>query len=613
MKNLAWLVLVVFGVASTQAINTNQHGLNYDWSPANYVRTMDVPPEVKPFAWALTNSHWRYNDSSYTWDYGSGAEVYRHYVDPSTGIDYGPYTHFIDRTYSGATDSGRTFGSPTAPRATWAYPINIQADGGPVIMIRGEGYSFNNASSLMQFGGDGTEDKPIFYVGVPDIGGNFNDTNDLPTVTKGGSSNNGIQGNWMFLENVYFGNHTSFQTRPSIKGAPCTNIVVRNCYFRGNAPSDTGPDSVLSAGAANGTTTWSGNMVFIHNHMSDYGDIQSLSEMDIVGVIAGEHVTNTWVGYNIIERLSGDSIRFGADQSDAVNASFAWAFENTFRTNKENHVDIKQARNVVVTRNDMYVNTASSSSSSGTSTTMHYGSVGVWIMNNRIHSLLDATDAAGLTSSGGSQATTVSYWIGNIFFDIPNEGMSPDRGFGYFFVANNTTARVRLPFFTDGNIDAYTNRNNIYFDASGTYFTSASSEERNLSLVTHELFWEPGGGNTPIVWDATYNTVALAISGTSDFDDSLNVDPLFVDSTGNDYRLQSTSPARNAGYNWGTEINTIFQAAFGSDVSVLYDMNGTLRGGDGFFDMGALEYAQATYSTGAARNGTKFSGGAILR
>ncbi|MEO7724749.1 MAG: hypothetical protein ABIU29_08700, partial [Chthoniobacterales bacterium] len=49
--------------------------------------------------------------SAQTYDFGSGPVPY-----PDAGN--GPYTHYVDKTAPGATDTSNTFGTPSKPRLT---------------------------------------------------------------------------------------------------------------------------------------------------------------------------------------------------------------------------------------------------------------------------------------------------------------------------------------------------------------------------------------------------------------------------------------------------------------------------------------------------------------
>lgn len=618
---MRWLLLFLV-VTSAFGLDTNQHGINFDWSPANWTRTMDVPPEIKPFSWALTNSHWRYStNSGKTWDYGSGAEPYHHYVDGVNGTNYGPYTYFVDREHGSAIDSGNTYGSPSTPRLTWPYPLAA----GAVVMVRGDGYTFANASSLWQNGGTGTEDNPIFIVGVPDEGTDFDEVGDdgeptnWPSITRGTGSLQTAQGNWLFMENLRLLNHTSIGTRPNLKNAPCTNIVFRNIYSRGNAPNDTGPNAAFDCATADGVDDWTENFVMLHCDVADFGDKDSLVQNDLVGFIAAEFTTNFWCGYSRIGRMGGDSGRIGADQGASPSGRYYFVFENSFFENGENGFDVKQARHAVVTRNAMYRTIAALSSSSGTAIAVHYAPQDLWIMNNYVFEIgVENDDANGIETSDNNSDTTC-YIIGNVMRDIPNYGINPDRASGNFLVYNNTVVHAgAYGIATRGTITSQTNRNNIIVNAGSIhatekdYFRVTDSAVRAATTVSHMLLYRPpSNGNSPIYWGTTYNTAVDWIAGTTQGDFSFNANPLFVN-INSDYNLTADSPAINAGYDW-SDLDTHFKESFGNDVSCLYDMNGTLRGTGGGFDIGALEFDFGSVSSSGRVSRGRLTGGARLR
>ncbi|MBN2709440.1 MAG: right-handed parallel beta-helix repeat-containing protein [Calditrichaceae bacterium] len=68
-----------------------------------------------------------------------------------------------------------------------------------------------------------------------------------------------------------------------------------------------------------------------------------------------------------------------------------------------------------------------------------------------------------------------------------------------------------------------------------------------------------------------------------------DLDSIFISHSGSDYRLSENSCARNCGLNPVTIIPAEIKAMF-PDYDFSLDYNGNLRGWDGYFDLGALEY-----------------------
>lgn len=116
-------------------------------------------------------------------------------------------------------------------------------------------------------------------------------------------------------------------------------------------------------------------------------------------------------------------------------------------------------------------------------------------------------------------------------------------------------------------------KNNIFYAGSGKPYILSWSPVMTGNEVDYNLFYNGASWQ----WkNVTYNTFSAYQSGTGNDIHSLNgVDPLFVNAALGNLRLQSTSPAINAGQNL--------------DQSGLYDIDGNPRIQGGTIDIGAYE------------------------
>ncbi len=119
-----------------------------------------------------------------------------------------------------------------------------------------------------------------------------------------------------------------------------------------------------------------------------------------------------------------------------------------------------------------------------------------------------------------------------------------------------------------GNLDAFVYRNNIVWTTagSGDYFYGPT-DMNDISVGSNNIYY--GLSNSIPIWDDTVSSVS-------------NTNPLYTNPSANDFTLQSTSPAINAGAT----------LAF-----VPKDFLGTSRPQGSAYDIGAFEYVSAAEET----------------
>jgi len=88
--------------------------------------------------------------------------------------------------------------------------------------------------------------------------------------------------------------------------------------------------------------------------------------------------------------------------------------------------------------------------------------------------------------------------------------------------------------------------------------TAASGNLLNVSALSAAgvtlrncIFWMPNNAGNAIVWNGTAYTIAAFLAGPGAGMGHINANPLFVDASTGDFRLQAGSPAKLAGYNSG--------------------------------------------------------------
>jgi len=162
--------------------------------------------------------------------------------------------------------------------------------------------------------------------------------------------------------------------------------------------------------------------------------------------------------------------------------------------------------------------------------------------------------------------------IGNVFYDIPGAAIIPEKKGTRTYVLNNTLYNVETgisdPWRENFSLFIH---NNIFAHVSNSSIKLGSSI-LNKSEISHNLFWK------------------ASVHG----ENSINLDPLFQDSSQRIFRLQETSPAIDDGISWGGVIND-YNTLYGLDIG--FDMDGEIRPQGSEWDMGAFEYVTGTYPT----------------
>lgn len=456
------------------------------------------------------------------------------------GVDGVPQTatFYIDNTNPAAADVSNPNGTKIRPRVS--LPTSLPA--GAVVDVRGGPYTI--AATVT---GAGTETSPVIIrgVGLPV----FNGTG----VVFGGA--------YFIIEGIVLEG-----MQVVLKGS---HLALRNSVVRNYNP-----------GRHSAAVVPSGSHVVLYgNRIYNNGDARGNIEADVHGVKTSSGNSYIWIVANDIHHNGGDSVQIGDARTAEPWPHHIFIGGNTLHEDRENAVDIKQARDVIVSSNTIY-GYRPSNSSNGEATVTHNGPQRVWFVNNVVRD-----SHMGIVCTGADQY----YVIGNVITDIKHV---PDRPYD----ANSLYAtHAILVYSTTGayaiantiwNVDAGISHargsakmefvNNIigHLLQPSHHIAVSDTAAANASVMRHNLF----EGGVRVRWGraATASLAACADCRTGS--------PQFVNGDGRDLRIKRASPAVNTGVSHPAYAT--FQTLYGE--SIARDIGGLARPTGGW-DIGAYE------------------------
>lgn len=299
---------------------------------------------------------------------------------------------------------------------------------------------------------------------------------------------------------------------------------------------------------------------YIHDHPTGTGSFVRLNGTRVVaydnevarnggtdrhGFGVANGASNVWILNNHSHNHSGDSIQFC--HQCVPGPSNVYIGGNEFHDDVENAVDLKATPGPVVISENHFYNYRSSPTSNGDVIRVNdEGAKGeVWILANRIHD-------AVLGINPDNARTQGVFVIGNVIWNISGSAIGRDST----IVLNNTLYNVGV-----GIADGDDVRNNIIMNASMTAIATA------VGTCSHNLVF--GGGDV----------ASACTNGTTG-------NPLLVNASAGDFRLQAGSPARNAG-TVASSYQT-FLTKYGR--SIAFDLDHRPRPQEDTWDLGAYEF-----------------------
>lgn len=466
---------------------------------------------------------------------------------PPFGISEQPgaVTHYVNNQHAAATDSDNPNGTPDRPRMSIPSPLAA----GAVVEVRGGPYEIRRGSWLAE----GTRSAPAFIKGISD------------PIIRGDRLVFG--GSYFAVDGLVFdGISLVMETRTS-------NFALRHSTVR----------NWRSAGHSAALVPAGSDIVIFGNEIHNNGDPNRASEVDVHGIKVERGAQRIWIVLNHLHHNGGDGIQLGNAMSLEPWPRHIYIAQNVIHEDRENGVDIKKARDVIVAGNLIYGYEARSSSS-GEAIVTHDGAQWIWILNNGI-----GASRLGVVSSGADQYIVAGNVISGIKHhpeDATYDPASMYRAAG--ILTYNTTNSIHL-------------NNTIWDSDAGISYAGGTASTEIVNNIIGPL-------TQPSHQIAIGNSKALAASVVSHnlIEGSVQLrmggikrgcngaecrnEKVQVLQAPKDFRLNPGSPAIDAGMTH--TIYETFQRRYRLDMA--YDLYGTSRPqGDGI-DIGAVESPAAT-------------------
>lgn len=511
-----------------------------------------------------------------------------------------PWTSEVAGYYfvsASGTDTGRPYGTPSAPRQT--IPQSL----GPGAYIEISGSYGIGSGGAINFTGSGNGSAwvagsagPIWFVG---------DLANKPHLT---TLDGFLRGSYLYLDGLYF-DTTTLAVGTSSDGFPADHILVRNCEFVGTGLEVTNRTGVGAIGfsAASKVT----QVIFYLNTMRNWGDIGSGSDVDACGIIIDTWCDNVWVLENTIHTCSGSGGRFGGayeGTQSPFNTTDIYVGKNHAYNCRQSGFAVKLIDFAVFSENHCH-DILGGPGGPGCGLFAQYAPLNVWWVNNLLHDqqygiLVASTNATVKNSDITADVPGVYYVyaVGNVIHDCLDEDASYDtsdfqeagiRMYGGTFrhYVNNTIVHcasgVIAHGFAGGTGGGHFLQGNIISDVVETngrhvWFVN---EETN-STMTNCLLYQPAGA-ARIQFNGASRTLAQYQSLSGSGGGCLEGNPLFANVGANDFNLTDPSPAVETG------VLSAVYATYLADVgqTIAIDIEGTSRPQGSSWDMGAIELA----------------------
>lgn len=494
------------------------------------------------------------------------------WTTPTAGFYYVEWSNPL------ATDSGNPYGTPALPRKT--IPLSLPA--GSVVELHGT-YD-QSQTSPRGITCNGTAASPVFIRG--------SSLSDKPRIRRFWE----IKGTYFILENLEFTNLDGVSTGKLFILSRTDHAALRNSDVHGNLNNGGVRVTSLTADSTE-------HVVIYNNLIHDNGDVAASFDQDVHGIAVGARVNNLWVVDNLIYRNSGDGIQISAGSlANQPTTHHIYVGRNTAHHNKQTGFWTKQATDVIFSQNLTHGHRPGNSSY-GACMGFQYAPERVWFLFNHAH---DCDFGIGGSSDSGLGSGQDSYFIGNVIHNIHHHGAyNPGTAWSNAaimlaggvnrYIIHNTIHDVDAGINSPGSSGALHIANNILSgitESQGNHIfiemgptASASTMNYNLMNGTVRIKW-----GSATVWSLPNFQAAFPGQGGG----CMNADPLFMQPSSAQFRVQAASPALDAGTI--SSVYSTFLTLYGVDISK--DTDGVARPLGPAYDVGAFEGAPPAAPTG---------------
>ncbi len=501
---------------------------------------------------------------------------------------HGPYTHYIDNSHPAATNEDNPFGTPEKPRKDVFDRLTVSLPAGSVVEIHGGAYQYEGWKRIEA---QGTREKPVFVrAPSPDKKVRFQGAAKAFQMR--------LDASYFILENIEFYDRAFPRVWEQQHHIALRYLEVHNPPGQGGA-----------GGSAIGTSSGTQDMVVYRNHIHHNERVRvrdgKRTADDCHGVNVGSGIERIWILHNHIHHNSGDAVQ-GSHRAK-IAPRYVYIGGNVFHEDRENAVDLKTIRDVVVSQNTMYGYERSETSSgdaivvgsNGYDPRQGFGPDNAWILFNEIRD-----SRTGIRVEGVRRG-----WImGNHIHDIHGSGITldidPDSE--SLAIVGNTIASVRegIHHHWQVGVDEVVIENNLITDFRLSAL-SLGTGVGNVTTLQNNLFWL-GGKRIPFIdnlntndpKDAFDNRMFYASKGEK-IVHAWNRRGIKLKGTGNivgDPALLiapkgcPTLKAGSAAIDKATPTThcDTFRKMYGLDIRV--DITGHPRPKDGMWDIGAFEF-----------------------
>lgn len=505
-------------------------------------------------------------------------------------------------SYDTGTDTGRTYGTPAAPRKKIPNPVPA----GSYVEVHGV-YNTGGTIILRLAGTAGTwvanTSGPAWIVGQ-----NADSRPDFQQKLV-------ITGTYGYFDYTQTTGYGKYQIGSPTSGYPADHIVIRNSEATGSTSVVRSSVSVI--GTSTDPVT---NVVVYNSNFHDTGDISATYDQDAHITTVGSYCSNVWFLESTMHTGSGSGAQVGGDSDNYESCHHIYYGKNTVYNARQAGLAVKHASDIVFSENILHdmidtrtLYTTSPSPSKGVG--FQYAPNRLWILNNIIY-------GASYGIYAGSTSTPPPDWdiyiVGNVIHDItpPSTGLMSDNvydpdnpwsdaaimmaGGTNHYIVNNTIHDVVAGIYCPSS-KTYYMENNIVSNLtrSDTYHVYMySGDGADISTLKNSILFQDTGDERIRWGGSTVYTLQELQAATTAGDNSFNTDPMFTNAASGDLSITSSSPAKEAGLAptaLTLNVYDTFNALYGFDIT-----NTSIDIDEAYSntrDIGAIEYSAYEFTT----------------